>query len=85
MLIANRVKIYTEALGFAVVDSNRINMLRLLTGTTDNDFLDQSRLQAIECILPVAAHTWIFEEAQLLKDELNYNQTKISAHEQTVL
>lgn len=46
VLIANSVTIDTKALGFAVVDSNKINMLRLLVGTTDNDFADQSRLQA---------------------------------------
>lgn len=57
VLIANRVKIYTEASGFAVVDSNKIKMLRLPVGTTDNDFADQSRFQVIECVLPVAAHT----------------------------
>lgn len=85
VLIANSVKIDTKALGFEVVDSNKIYMLRLLLGTTDNDFADQSRLQAIECILPVTASTWVFEEAQFLMDELNYDRTKISAHEQTVL
>jgi hypothetical protein len=57
VLIANGVKIQSKALGFAVVERKEIDMLRLLVRTMNNDFADQSSMQAIECILPVAAHT----------------------------
>jgi hypothetical protein len=76
VLIANTVKIHSEALVSAAMNED-FDMVQLLVGTMSTDFADMPRLQAIGNTLPTAVHAWSLEMVQYLMQELNTTQPRL--------